>query len=836
MQNRWPQGTRPGPIAFSGVLVLLLASPAAAQTELKSRRDFPTGKHPVAAIAVDFDGDGFLDVVSVDQIDDALGLVKGFGDGTFRRVRGLTVGSLPTAVAFADTNGDGRPDLITTNLRSQEITVNLNEGEGAFAGKIGSPVPGFAPSGLAVGDWNHDGRLDAALVAASQNALVVLTRDGSGRFVPTVPYAVGSSPRQVLATDFNRDGHLDLAVVNNLSASIDLWRGNGAGQFALQTTLATGSLPQGLGASDLDGDSDVDLVICNHGSDTVGVYLNNGSGGFGSPALLSPGFGPRAAVVADINGDGKPDLLVTLSKVSGVGQVAILLGNGAGGFGAPSSFLNTGPVPNAAAPGDFNRDGQLDLVTVNLTGNTISFLQNTGGGAFLSSGKVPLPSGAFPQGVVVADLDRDGNPDLASANQGLDNVSLAYGSGSGGFSTLLVSPVRTGTAPSAIVAGDTNRDGNIDLCTANNGSDDLTYLQGGGSSFGTFNVPAGCTGPVALATGDVSGDLLQDLAVVCEGSSLLCVRQGTGSSGTGAFGGPVCTLLAGIPSGIVLGNFNGDPYDDAAVSFGLLNSVSIIPSDGAGGVIGSPVAFAVGLQPAGLAQGDIDRDGVPDLVVANSGSDSISTILRGAPGAPVLDSPTGLAPTAVALADFNGDGELDAAAVNTNDNNVSLLLGDGTGRFSSAGYFGTCDLPVALAAGDFNRDGKPDLAVADYFSDSLTILLNRSMTGDPLQWVSMLGGARSVFRWGLVPGAAYDIIRGGVRSIVPQGDHVDLGPVVCLANDIAETDTAAYPDAVNPAKNEAFFYLVRPIIGGVPGSYTVSTGGKVGVPSSGDCG
>src|SRR6266571_2025850 len=119
-----------GPPALCWLLALLVVSHAGAQSSLKSRRDINVGNHPVSAIAADFDGDGNLDIISVDQQDDSLGMIKGFGDGTFRRIAALPVGSRPTAVVFADATGDGIPDLITSNLISQEVNVNVGNGHG----------------------------------------------------------------------------------------------------------------------------------------------------------------------------------------------------------------------------------------------------------------------------------------------------------------------------------------------------------------------------------------------------------------------------------------------------------------------------------------------------------------------------------------------------------------------------------------------------------------------------------------------------------------------------------------------------------------------------------
>ena len=841
---------RQSSLFLSGLLVAGLAvnSVLGQTSTLRSRRDFSVGDHPVGVLALDYDGDGFLDLVTVDQQTNGTGdiaLVKGFGDGTFRKVISLTSGLLPSSMVLADVNNDGRQDLVLANLRSQEVTVHLGQ-PGGFGSKISTPVVG-TPNGVVAGDWNGDAVQDVAVLNGAQGTLVILQGDLTGHF-PTVKQTlvVGASSRQVIAGDWNKDGKLDLAVVNNGPSTVQIFRNDGTGLFSLNATLNPGasSGPVAAIAADFNADTRLDLAVADSAADNVAIFLGNTSGGFNAPTTIAPGFGPRGLAAADVNKDGKLDLVVTLGKVSQEGQVALMTGNGTGGFALNNTYF-VGPAPNWTTVGDFNRDGNLDLITANNTGANVSVLLSTGAATYLIPGRIPLPTGSFPAAVAVADFNADGKRDIAVANEFLNNISLVSGDGACGF-TGVNSANNTGITPITIAAADFNHDNCLDLVTGNNGDGTYSYLQNNNCSANfsvTNGAQVGCLDPIAVAVGDVNGDGSRDFAIVCETSGDLCSRRGTG---TGAFGAAVCTpAVTNTAEGLVIGGYNLDAFDDYALTSSPsppgvpTDVISIAKSDGAGGVLDIPATFPVGLSPRGIVKGDLNGDGFLDLVVANSGSNTISALLGDGGGVfsfPSIDSPAGEAPTALALSDYNLDGKLDVAVVNTNANDVSLLLGDGLGHFTRVGDFGTRDLPVAIAAGDCNGDGKPDLAVADNFNDTVTVLVNTTVSGDPLSLTNFFGQTGSTYTWGAVAGATYDVIRGQLRLVVPGPSSNNLGPVTCLANDLTVTDTANFPDNQNPPAGDSFFYVVRSTVGGINGSYTVSVPlGKPGVPSSGGC-
>src|SRR5439155_11712453 len=155
-------------------------------------------------------------------------------------------------------------------------------------------------------------------------------------------------------------------VANNFANTVSVPLGNGDGSFGAKTDFGTGSGPNSVAIGDLNGDGKPDLAVANGSSNTVSVLLGNGNGSFGARTDYGTGSAPRSVAIGDLNGDGKPDLAVanTGSYPGYDGTVSVLLGNGNGSFGAKTNF-GTGSKPFSVAIGDVNGDGRPDLAVAN---------------------------------------------------------------------------------------------------------------------------------------------------------------------------------------------------------------------------------------------------------------------------------------------------------------------------------------------------------------------------------------------------------------------------------------------------------------------------------------
>ncbi len=338
-------------------------------------------------------------------------------------------------------------------------------------------------------------------------------------------------PRFVAPADLDGDGVLDLAVAYANTSTLVTYKGTSAGAnitFGASNSRGVNTYPFMVAAADVTGDNKLDLVAPCQNSTAVGsvvVLPGNGTVTPGTPTPYSVGMNaqkPQWVQLVDLNGDAKLDIVVNLSGAPNA-NLAHLINNGTGTFTYnAANNLSAGVGPYSLTMGDFDKDGKSDIVALRpVTGpNVVPFKHNGVANApWLTAGTAAATGSGMPYAAASGDFDRDGNLDLVTVNnQANGTISFLKGNGQGGFAAVAAANIFTvGAAPEHITAGDLNGDGNLDVVVANygpaGGAGTVSWLlgKGDGSFQGMQNLSMGNARFNSVAIADFNKDGVMDI-------------------------------------------------------------------------------------------------------------------------------------------------------------------------------------------------------------------------------------------------------------------------------------------------------------------------------------
>jgi hypothetical protein len=367
--------------------------------------------------------------------------------------------------------------------------------------------------------------------------------------------------------------------------------------------------------------------------------------------------------------------------------------------------------------------------TTDVCGATRTFTTPAGKPAVNFATSTALRDGNAQIGqLTVADVDRDGNLDLAALGASAVGPALAgpvllfRGNGQGGFAApSSVGSRADGVTPAAITSGDFDNDGKSDLALGGSTAAGwaLLLLRGDGRGGFTAGAPVAVDGAVKqLVPADVDRDGKLDLVVVAGGH--VVVARGTGTGGFAASG---AIDAAEGPARAAVRDMDHDGIADLVLATSSPAGVSILRGDGRGAFLAPHHASTPGGAPVDVVVADFDRDGNRDVAVPGA-------ILRG-DGAGSLRAAVAISGSpreALVVADFDGDGRSDLAGGTTTPtpsgrgSRMRVLLGNGDGTFQTPNDFdcvpqSPCSGPfgaryVTSAAADFFHDGRPSLVGA----------------------------------------------------------------------------------------------------------------------------
>lgn len=337
---------------------------------------------------------------------------------------------------------------------------------------------------------------------------------------------------------------------------------------------------------DFDGDGKEDITMVNFSSTYFSVFRNNSSNGtFSLESKKNFSVDPDCTHMTsgDLDGDGKPEVLVS----NDMNSILIFRNNSTKGTVSFAPRMNITVNAGVVAVKDLDGDGRQDIIVADL--DSIYLVRNTSTPGSLSfESPVSYPAGPNTQGIFIGDLNGDDKPDITVANSG------------GGSIPSSISIFKNNS-----VAGESFSSSSLTKKSYTTGANKQTY---------------------ALVMGDVDGDGKMDIAYANAGDNTVFILRNTGMADSISFVASGVFAAGNYARTICLHDMDGDGRPDMLVGAFYTGAISVFKNKSTAGTISFSPKFdySVNDELTSICITDIDGDGKPDIAGSNYGGDALS--------------------------------------------------------------------------------------------------------------------------------------------------------------------------------------------------------------------